>query len=181
MGVNIFDGVRDKNMKFEYVDPDHLRYQKKDNLIFNKKEVPMPKQADNVDWECEFCSIRNSKYAKVCKICYTESFKERYAKFMSVVDENNTIANTKSTQQQMAVCNAENDGKPKWNCKLCTFTNTGSDTDTCEMCGQVDKEREAMIDSLFDDDGKNGFFGDYVVKPNKNANNEKKEAPINYI
>merc|ERR1711933_526841 len=92
------------------------------------------------DWICEFCSFKNSKASKICSMCYNESLKVRYEKFMNVVKENNVKNKQKVSVGSNKIKNAENDNKPKWSCKVCTFVNTG-DGDMCAMCNEIDKER----------------------------------------
>eukprot|EP01084_Bolivina_argentea_P297631 512793_1 len=167
--VDIFKGVKNGD-KFEYLAPDHQRYQKKPQLIENnKKELERQRRnkmneirsrVDVVeDWQCEFCSFCNRKEDAMCQMCYMECLRVRYNKFMNVVDANNEMNHAQTIN---GVRNAENDGKPKWECEVCTFINTG-DNELCDMCGTLNQEMEAKMDHKYDNYG-HGFFADSAPK-----------------
>ena len=117
--IDIFEGVKDKSAKFEYVPPDAFQYKKQvekpdtdsysnsysnshDGTHSNHSTHFQPKKVSNkldgIDydklrssgpWNCEFCGFHNKSRDEICQKCYAESFKRRYEAFMNVFDGNN--------------------------------------------------------------------------------------------
>eukprot|EP00484_Ammonia_sp_Unknown_P028239 CAMPEP_0197026250 /NCGR_PEP_ID=MMETSP1384-20130603/6380_1 /TAXON_ID=29189 /ORGANISM="Ammonia sp." /LENGTH=787 /DNA_ID=CAMNT_0042454889 /DNA_START=79 /DNA_END=2442 /DNA_ORIENTATION=- len=178
--IDIFDGAKNPHQQFKYEAPDAYQYKPiKPELmdignngndvhkasvfgavhddyhamknILNQSEQ---KDAARTEWQCEFCSYRNSMDVKLCQMCYNEKFELRYQKFMNVVQNNNKRNEERKVDPDEQVSNAQNDGRPRWACDTCTFVNVG-DGEICAMCGELSVEREKRLDAeLSRDDSK---------------------------